>query len=374
MDLKILHKDTSIPFVSNFKLLATEEMSQGKIKFRRQEMEKYVSFIKENEKWKKKLENFSLSKLSENSTFPLDEIEMPDTEAETLVFINGFYDSELSTLDERYLNNFKKIKSVSKNITPFNMLSNAYCLEEVSYFINKNIRLRIMIISENKKQVNLPILNLRVIEGSNLKIEEIHLSKNENFSHLNLNIELEKKAKVSHDLYISGEEQISISHSIICEKDSLYEMKMKKFKSNKFTFEQQIDLEKGSSATIYAGFSDYNNLAWLPVFKHLGDETKSNFKARAIGKESSYTKIEVESFARDGVINTLINQSIKGLYIDGNATFELTPNMLITGESTEGHHGASIEKLAKSDIFYLQTRGIPEKDAQKILQDSFLKK
>ncbi|MBQ3696166.1 MAG: SufD family Fe-S cluster assembly protein [Alphaproteobacteria bacterium] len=65
-------------------------------------------------------------------------------------------------------------------------------------------------------------------------------------------------------------------------------------------------------------------------------------------------------------------QHHRGLILSPKAKIEATPQLEIWADDVICSHGSAVGPLDQNQMFYLQTRGIPENEARKILLSSFL--
>lgn len=65
------------------------------------------------------------------------------------------------------------------------------------------------------------------------------------------------------------------------------------------------------------------------------------------------------------------HQNHRGIILSNSAKISATPMLEIWADDVRCAHGSAIGPLDKNQIFYLQTRGIPENEAKKILLLSF---
>ena len=65
-------------------------------------------------------------------------------------------------------------------------------------------------------------------------------------------------------------------------------------------------------------------------------------------------------------------QHHRGLVLSPKAKIEAVPQLEIWADDVVCSHGSAIGPLDTNQLFYLQTRGIPEKEAKKMLLNSFL--
>ncbi|MBN2676284.1 MAG: SufD family Fe-S cluster assembly protein [Alphaproteobacteria bacterium] len=375
MDLKILEGKTEIPFVSSFRIIAQKETDQVVLKCRRQAMEDYISSLKssEHQAFQTIYKDWRIAERVSNFVCDLSEVNLPETDAETLIFVNGFYDSELSTLDQSLFRNDFPCEFFKKDMMPFVFLNRAYQDHPVSIAVHNDLKLRVIFLSEEDRTLCLPCLNIHIKKGVNFQLEEIHYAKEKHHqSHLNLHLSVDEEAQVSHRLSVQGDTQISVAHFVSVSQGASYSLDLDYFSAQSFSYFQNIELGEKSACRVSGRFPKYENVEWVSDVYHKGNASASDLKIRAVGYDQSLMRVTLNTFAREGVKDVKIQQSLKGLYLDEQATFILTPNMLITGETTEGYHGATMEKLSQDVLFYLRSRGISEVDSQDMLIHSFL--
>ena len=58
--------------------------------------------------------------------------------------------------------------------------------------------------------------------------------------------------------------------------------------------------------------------------------------------------------------------------LNENAKVETLPQLEIYADDVKCSHGATIGKLDENEIFYMRSRGIPEKQAREILLQAFV--
>ena len=65
------------------------------------------------------------------------------------------------------------------------------------------------------------------------------------------------------------------------------------------------------------------------------------------------------------------HQNHRGIVLSDNASISATPQLEIWADDVKCAHGSAIGPLDKEQLFYLQTRGISESEAKKLLLSSF---
>jgi len=65
-------------------------------------------------------------------------------------------------------------------------------------------------------------------------------------------------------------------------------------------------------------------------------------------------------------------QQNSSLVLSSSATMNAKPQLEIFADDVKCSHGATIGQLDEQSVFYLKSRGIPEIEARKLLQNAFL--
>ena len=73
-----------------------------------------------------------------------------------------------------------------------------------------------------------------------------------------------------------------------------------------------------------------------------------------------------------GMKNANAYQSLKGIIASDDAIIEVNPILLIDEYDVKAGHGATIGKLDEGSVFYLMSRGLNRKDAERLMINGFL--
>jgi Fe-S cluster assembly protein SufD len=65
-------------------------------------------------------------------------------------------------------------------------------------------------------------------------------------------------------------------------------------------------------------------------------------------------------------------QSLKGIIASDQAIIEVNPILLIDEYDVKAGHGATIGKLDENSVYYLMSRGLTRKDAERLMINGFL--
>ncbi|MBW7459392.1 Fe-S cluster assembly protein SufD, partial [Paenibacillus sepulcri] len=105
---------------------------------------------------------------------------------------------------------------------------------------------------------------------------------------------------------------------------------------------------------------------------HIGRSSESNMVTRAVMKDSSraiingITKIEKGATKANGV------QTEKVLMLSPKARGDANPILLIDEDDVKAGHAASVGQVNPEQVYYLMSRGISKKDAERLIIHGFL--
>ena len=105
--------------------------------------------------------------------------------------------------------------------------------------------------------------------------------------------------------------------------------------------------------------------------KHATKNTKSKQVIRTILDESSRGSFQGKIRVEEGADGTLAEMSGKSLLLSNDARVNAKPELEILADDVKCSHGVTVGTLSKEQLFYLQSRGIPEHEARKLLINSF---
>ncbi len=105
---------------------------------------------------------------------------------------------------------------------------------------------------------------------------------------------------------------------------------------------------------------------------HDAKETNSSIKNNIVSKEDGSETIQVSTFIPKGMKGCVANQNNR-IISNNEKKNEIRPNLYIEEYDVEANHSALIGRFSKEELFYLQSRGISQIDATKLLLQGFLK-
>jgi Fe-S cluster assembly protein SufD len=128
-----------------------------------------------------------------------------------------------------------------------------------------------------------------------------------------------------------------------------------------------------------SSFADYRSLAILTdkasehshlKIHHNARETKSTQFARHFLSNSSFASYDGSVLAGENCPQVNSSQLINTILQD-NAKVSVKPNLKIYHDEVECSHGCTCGSFDEEELFYLQSRGLTEEKAKKILTRSF---
>ncbi len=211
---------------------------------------------------------------------------------------------------------------------------------------------------------------------SNAKII-LQLSKNDNSKcNYNLRLLVEENATVKY-LLISelGSDDGYLNHDFEVKKDATLEL-MGGFLSNILNAKMTTKLT-GSGASVFLRavvISALNNKQNLDVkIIHEAPYTTGLMHNIAIASDNGVVRLNGIEKILQTMSKSETYQNLKGITTSDDATIEVNPILLIDEHDIKAGHGATVGKLEEHAIYYLMSRGIPKKDAQKLLINGLLK-
>jgi Fe-S cluster assembly protein SufD len=106
--------------------------------------------------------------------------------------------------------------------------------------------------------------------------------------------------------------------------------------------------------------------------EHAAGGTRSTqlFKKVAGGKSRAVYQGKIT--VREGADGSDSRQTAKALLVGPRAEADLKPELIIFADDVKCGHGAAVGDLDPESLFYLRSRGVPEKEARRLLVRAFL--
>lgn len=140
-----------------------------------------------------------------------------------------------------------------------------------------------------------------------------------------------------------------------------------KFKDNPF-----IITKSGDLVLTYYGHKDSEYRETLQFIVD-APELEYDITIKAVLEENSIFDLEAILKVERGARNTNTYLKIDCLVLDTEVTTRVIPSLEIMEDAVKSGHGATVSPIAKDQIYYLESRGIPQEEAEKLIIDGFLK-
>lgn len=166
-----------------------------------------------------------------------------------------------------------------------------------------------------------------------------------------------------------------ITHDFIVKKDSNLEL-LSGLVSDILTAKMNVDIVgRGASVKIrvVAVSSDDNNQVVDVHMNHLAPDTFGDMTNVAIANKNGRVVLNGVEKIEKGMVNSNVYQTLKGIITSDSAIIEVNPILIIDEHDIKAGHAATVGKIEEEALFYLQSRGLEKKDAEKLVISGFLK-
>jgi Fe-S cluster assembly protein SufD len=106
--------------------------------------------------------------------------------------------------------------------------------------------------------------------------------------------------------------------------------------------------------------------------EHAAGNTQSTQLFKYVGGGKSRGVYQGKITVRDGAMGSDSRQTARALLMSERAEADLKPELIIFADDVKCAHGATVGDLDAEALFYLRSRGIPEKEARRLLINAFL--
>ena len=137
----------------------------------------------------------------------------------------------------------------------------------------------------------------------------------------------------------------------------------------------RIDLEgRESSMQADIGYlvEDDHHLDMNYAVNHIGRRTESGISSLGILRDEGFKLFRGTIDFRKGAAGSVGSEKEDVLLMDDTVINQTIPVILCAEEDVEGNHGATIGQLDEETMFYMQSRGIPEKEIYALMERSRL--
>ena len=138
--------------------------------------------------------------------------------------------------------------------------------------------------------------------------------------------------------------------------------------------ELQVDLADGADFELFAANigTGLSTNEIVTNVRHLEPNGRSRQTVRSVlGGKAVGTYLGKIEVAR-GAQQTDAEQSVKAMLLDRGATANAKPELEIFADDVKCAHGATVGELDETQLFYLESRGLPPAEARALLLEGFI--
>ena len=127
----------------------------------------------------------------------------------------------------------------------------------------------------------------------------------------------------------------------------------------------------GSVKTV-AISSDNQKIKIKQLIEHGAPNTEGYIENYGVANNSSALLFEGIGKIGKGMKRSIARQQNRGIVLGENARLDANPLLLIDEYDVEASHGAAIGKIDEEQLYYLMSRGLTKKDAERLIISGFL--
>ena len=214
-------------------------------------------------------------------------------------------------------------------------------------------------------------------EGAALTLMETHTADAGLLRNVGVEIALGSEARLSHVRLAAGApKSITVEHIAVAEaRGACYRAHFANFGARLSRTELHIVLQEDGAEAHLSGVSVLGGEGHADVTSHVehaagGTRSTQLFKKVAGGKSRAVYQGKIT--VREGANGSDSRQTAKALLVGTRAEADLKPELIIFADDVKCAHGAAVGDLDPESLFYLRSRGIPEKEARRLLIRAFL--
>jgi len=106
--------------------------------------------------------------------------------------------------------------------------------------------------------------------------------------------------------------------------------------------------------------------------EHMAKNTEGLIEHYGVAADESFLVFEGTGKIHKGMKQSMAHQHNNGVVLGNHARLDANPLLLIDEYDVEASHGAAIGRIDEEQLYYLMSRGLSEKDAQRLIINGFL--
>lgn len=224
---------------------------------------------------------------------------------------------------------------------------NINLIQNTQIIVNKNSKATIILKYETEE--NIPafhngIISVLAKENSNIDIIIVNLLNTKSNNFMAIQNKLEENAKINYTIIdFGGKNSITNYYSDLLGKNS-----------------------QNNINTIYLGKE--NQLFDLNYIAHLkGKQTNINIEVQGALKDKAKKHFKGTIDFKKGSTKAIGNENENCMLLSDTARSIALPMLLCSEEDVKGNHSSSASKIGKKELFYIMSRGISKKHAEKLM-------
>ena len=309
-----------------------------------------------------------------------------------IVFIDGVYSEECSSVPfkvepiakskkfDAYLNKIGH-ELLSQGTNGFVALN--YSLDSHGIFVRLekgaviDTPIKVFFIKKDGSYSNLSQrIYFHIPQDAKVQLQFFHQGKETIPTSLITHFQLEENASVEL-IEVIEDSAIGLHHQFVEQKaKSSFQYKYVNLSSSFYRIECHVKLkELQAEAKIYGlNLTKQKQQAhFFANVEHLAEETTSYQHIKNLSFDTSRTSFEGKIYVAPQAQQTKAYQLNQNLVLSEKAANFSKPNLQILADDVKASHGATFTRLPDEEVFYLQSRGISEKQAKIMLINSFAK-
>lgn len=299
-----------------------------------------------------------------------DSSKLYETEGHHLVFINGIFTEQCSTISDQL--NYQVATVSDGRHDPFSLLNTAYASSELH--IKSGCDLPVFIYHFNTNSFSNPRIKVTVADGDTLHVVEklITPSNTNTFTNAYIEFEVGKNAFGYHTK-VQDYHDKTFSHETVIAHVS----RDSQFHSNVFSFEGAmirnnlvINLnDENCEGHMYGLFllDKKSHVDNNTTVDHLKPNSYSNELYKGILDEKSTGVFNGKIYVRQDAQKTNAFQSNNNILLSEDASLHTKPQLEIWADDVKCSHGCTSGQLDEDAIFYLRARGIDKNKAKALI-------
>lgn len=342
-----------------------------------------------NEDWKyvklNKLQKEKYSIQSSTKKIDIDRL-IINSENSILVFVNGFFREDLSSLKDTGAFTLSETKAseleneTESDLNFFSALNAVYFIDGVVIKKLKNQELKpieIIFITEGN-QIFSPVKNnIQVESGANLTLYFTYFSESSNaFVNSCTSVELEKNAQLT--LNVLQIESSSTHHynriDVNQKRDSVFTINTHSLSGSFIRNDLRIKSNDENTLSNLNGLYLLNDFQFVDnhtVMDHKSPNCLSNELYKGVIDGNGTAVFNGKVFVRPDAQKINAFQSNANILLSDDATINSKPELEIYADDVKCSHGSTTGQIDEEALFYLRARGISEISAKRLLIAAF---